>query len=195
MSAQEPQGGADANGPHVSAVLTELSFTLTVADLVAAQRAHLRGLLRRIGRSKALWVVILLAVLAGGAGVWLDAGQNASGELLLTVGLIAGCAVVGGALGLLIPYLLMPRSCRRLMRQQKSLSQTWHAELREDGLRVASPSQQGFVIWANYIAWHRGKRMVLLYHNDRLFQMIPAHAVTARAWAVFDDKLAGLPQR
>ena len=195
MSAIGEHAGVDGSEQPKSAVLAEFFFTLTVADLIAAQRAHLRGFFGRLGRRKVLWVLILLAVLSGVVGAWLVAHRQASGESLLGVAFIVGCGLVGGVLGCLAQYLLMPRYCRRLLRQQKSLSERWHAELGEDGLRVTSLSQNGFVSWANYVAWHCGEHMILLYHSDRLFQMIPVRAVTALAQTVFDSKLASVPRR
>ena len=96
---------------------------------------------------------------------------------------LAGYTLVCGAVGGLIGYdairrLWLPRSARRLFSQQKNLQRpigfTWDRQ----GLGWISENGSGRIPWDDFIKWRQNERVVLLYHSDLLFQMLPKRAFT-----------------
>jgi hypothetical protein len=74
---------------------------------------------------------------------------------------------------LLYYFALLPWKARRIFRQQKGLHHSVQIELRDDGLFSLSPRGSATVPWADLLKWKENKHLLLLYHSDVLFHMLP----------------------
>jgi len=110
--------------------------------------------------------------------------------------LVAGFALIGGAAGgavaqELVRRLLLPWRARRLFAQQKNLQRpvTFHWD--DSGLAWSSENGSGKTAWSDYVKWRQNDRLVLLYHSDVMFQMLPRRAFTSlERWRSFEAELA-----
>lgn len=105
--------------------------------------------------------------------------------------LVAGGGIVGGAVGGAIAYeaarrLVLPRRSRKLFAQQKNLRRPVEFSWDAHGLAYISANGSGNTPWTDYVKWRENERMLLLYHSDALFQMLPKRAFSN------DDQLHSL---
>lgn len=144
-----------------------IDVLLSADDYVAASMLHSRWTRKRI---------------------WTSAAATAIGLALAAVGnhwlLVAGSALAGGAIGGAVAYevarrLFLPWRARRLFAQQRSLQRpvqfTWDAE----GLSWSSANGSGRTPWSDYVKWRQNEHILLLYHSDALFQMLPKRAFSS----------------
>ncbi len=140
------------------------------ADLVEAGRIHIRNNL-----AGTAWVGALLV------GIWLYliVTRPMSLEFDLLFGLLL---LVLGALGILGGYALLlfvvaPISARIAYRQQKSLQRPFSFSWTESGFTtVRPPDSTSLMPWSDYRKWLEGKNLFLLYHSNRLYQLVPKRA-------------------
>lgn len=100
--------------------------------------------------------------------------------------IIAG-GVLGGVIGGLSCYALgwlfyLPWKARRMFRQQKSLQEVYEVDWNDEGLSVRGQRVQGVTPWRDYLKKKENAQLVLLYHSDVLFQMLPRRQFTAEQW-------------
>jgi hypothetical protein len=96
---------------------------------------------------------------------------------------LAGYMLVGSAVGGSIGHEAMrrfqlPRKARRLFSQQKNLQRPIGFTWDQHGLDWTSENGAGRIPWDDFIKWRQNERVVLLYHSDLLFQMLPKRAFT-----------------
>lgn len=151
--------------------------TLTATDYLAAQRLHQRRRFIIVCAIEALFVV------------------SAAVMLMLTNDPMA-IFVFSGFLGLFALVLLnwfivLPRKSRRYARQMK-LDQL-HIRLHWDDEALSSASEQGQArkAWRDYVKSRADQHIVLLYHADNLFTMIPARWFDSEAQRAEFLRLAG----
>lgn len=175
--------------------MVEVTFTPTAADYVAVQRTMFALQLRSrrfVGRTAGMLgcvaIVILLLLLA-------------TGERLLTAGLIAFGGTLGGAAGLAacigLNRLLLPRRARRLFAQHKTLHHEHRTLFDATGFRQQSVRADIVLPWHELLHWHVGRDTLLLYGNDMLAYFIPIRACGEGQLAQVEAILmqAGLPRR
>ena len=149
-----------------------ISGQLTEEDFLAAQRLYRQ----RCARGA---IVILLIVAAAGVALLLTTGQR------IGIGLL--CIAVGGLLGETIQSrLLLPRQARRLFRQCAAYRQPFQYSWDEDCLSVTCESGNARRRWSDYVKYRENDRVLLLYHADNLFEMLP------KAWFSGAEQMAGL---
>ncbi|OWJ63840.1 YcxB family protein [Inquilinus limosus] len=143
-----------------------ITFQFTEDDLIAAARLHVWTALTS---RKAL---LLLVVVVIGAGLIVSTLLSGSGRPDLQ-GVVA-TAVVGVPAALaILHYMSLPQNARRMYRQQKSLHETLAVEWSEDGMSWDGQTGYTRIPWNHYVKWCEDHRLLLLYHSDRLHQMLP----------------------
>lgn len=136
-----------------------ITGTISVSDYLGAQRLH---------RKPGVWWYYLASVIAIALGLALYFLSKRS------LGLIVGCAGIGGVIGeLAISAFYLPWKVRRLHRQQKTLTSpstyTWNSEF----LEASGASGHSKHEWTNYAKCKENEKIFLLYHADNLFEMFP----------------------
>jgi hypothetical protein len=139
---------------------------ISASDYLDAQRLHRAKSVRR-------YCTLSGVAIAVGVATYFFYQQN--------LGIIIGCAGVGGVIGeLVISLLYLPWKVHRLHRQQKDLASlftyTWDSEF----LEAKGISGQSKRRWNNYAKCKEDEKLFLLYHSDVLFEMFP------KAW--FQDQ-------
>lgn len=110
--------------------------------------------------------------------------------------MVAGGALIGGAIGGAVAHelarkLLLPRRARRLFAQQKNLQRPLTFHWDDSGLAWSSENGSGKTAWSDYLKRRQNDRVVLLYHSDAMFQMLPRRAFTRlEQWRSFEAELA-----
>ena len=112
-------------------------------------------------RSPALAVVVLLPLL-----IVLDAPTGVT---------------VGAALGVLIAvpvvyFIAIPWRARKIFRQQVNLQYPFEIEWDEETISFSSKSGSFVAPWQEFRKWKENDSMLLLFHSDVLYQMIPKRA-------------------
>ena len=82
---------------------------------------------------------------------------------------------------LLFQYLYRPYLLRRVFNRQKDLSTPFEWELSESGLSVGNPDGNALIPWVDFKKWAEGKEMILLYHSNNVFRMIPKRLLSAES--------------
>lgn len=173
------------------------TWFVTRADLVAAQRLHLRRLWRRPRAFVAPLVFALCVGVAAAAADptaargqvgWVQFDRMQVGRAMLyALLLVAGLRAVS--------YGLLPLGARNFRRLQPNLALPWRVELDARGLRAITPQQDVRTAWGDYVAWSEDARVVLVYRSDAVFQFLPVRALDAAFLTTFRDRVAGLPRR
>ena len=156
----------DRSTTPASAAGTSATYRITEADYVRAMQLH-----ARMGRWQLAALAVLLLALAAGAVLGPAPLRPAF------VGGLAGAAIVvaGGRWGVL-PWL-----ARRHYRRYRMIHEPFTVQLRDDGVRFASPQGDGLLLWTHILKWRSGPHDLLLYPMPRLFHIVP-RAVAARGF-------------
>lgn len=142
--------------------MTELQYTLTESQFIAAQRLHvsLRSPAQRLMR----WLTLLL-------GMALVVGSLYEGLYWLTA---------GGLIAILSPWLSWTFTTQpRLMQAYRSspaLHQLNRLALREDLLYSGDGQNQNALQWNHIIRWAENDHSLLLYLQPQLFIIVPKSA-------------------
>jgi hypothetical protein len=110
--------------------------------------------------------------------------------------LVAGGALIGGSVGGAVAYefvrrFVLPMRARRLFAQQKNLQRPVTFRWDDAGLAWSSENGSGKTAWGDYLKRRQNDRVVLLYHSDAMFQMLPKRAFeNPERWRSFEAELA-----
>ncbi|APP85749.1 YcxB family protein [Xanthomonas hortorum pv. vitians] len=139
-----------------------ISATISLEDHLAAQRLHAR-------HTAKLLIVVLVVLLLIGAGLLQLIG---AGEIIGPMLIGAGG---GGLIGLALLHVWgLPRKIKRLHAQQAALRHTYTFAWDETGLEITWADGRLRRPWSDYIRYRENEH-VLLYHNDRLFELFAPH--------------------
>ncbi len=139
-----------------------ISGIISPHDHLAAQRLHTRHQLRRA-------LAILAATLLVGLSLvlWLPPDLRVFGALLMG-------AAGGGLIGLGVTRAwILPRKVRRLHAQQAALRHVVTYAWDEAGIDVAWSGGQARRPWTDFVRCRENAQVLLLYHNDMLFEVVP----------------------
>ncbi|MDL5365288.1 YcxB family protein [Xanthomonas sp. NCPPB 2654] len=139
-----------------------ISGIISVDDYLAAQRLHTRHQLRRA------LAVLVVALLVGLVLVLsLPSAATVFGALLIG-------AAGGGLIGLGVTRAwILPRKVRRLHAQQATLRHVVTYAWNEAEIEVSWSGGQARHPWADYVRCRENAQVLLLYHNDMLFELVP----------------------
>lgn len=70
-------------------------------------------------------------------------------------------------------YLLLPWRARRIFAQQKELHEPFAMEITSEGVRTENAFVTSRRPWDFYVRWRENERLLMLYHSDARFSMIP----------------------
>ncbi|MCC4597917.1 YcxB family protein [Xanthomonas campestris pv. phormiicola] len=140
-----------------------ISGIISVDDYLAAQRLHQRRPLRRA-------LVLTATLLLAGVPLVIVGTSDA----VCVVGGMLGGIGGGGLIGLALLYgWKLPRKLRRLHAQQAALRHAITYAWDETGLEVRWSGGQARRPWTDFIRYRESPQVLLLYHNDMLFDMVP----------------------
>ncbi|MGU3664926.1 YcxB family protein [Methylobacterium sp. A49B] len=180
-------GTPEGIAPTRPVLAASRSWIVTRADLVAAQRLHLRW---RWRQPRTLLQPLFLAACAGIVTVATEPTAALWQAALAMLGMLLFTAILRVAL-----YALLPLGIGDFRRRQPNLGLDWRVELDAVGLRALTAQQDVRTPWNEYIAWAEDARMLLVYRDDTMFQFMPARACDAAFTATFRDLVASLPRR
>lgn len=75
-------------------------------------------------------------------------------------------------------YVLLPNRVKKLFAQQKELNLPIELEFTDSGLGTSNELGNSTRPWTHFIKWKENKELILLYHSDILFSMIPVRFFT-----------------
>jgi hypothetical protein len=143
---------------------TMISGSITLEDYLAAQRLHQRRSLRRVLLAMAVLLLLGLAVFAF--------AKRGSGVDI--VGVMLAAAGGGGLIGQTIQSAwTMPRKVRRLYAQQAALRHRFTYRWDEAGLEITWADGRVRRPWRDYVRYRDSPQLLMLYHNDILFDLLP----------------------
>lgn len=148
-----------------------MQMQLQDGDYLAALRLHARWTRRR-------WIITALVMLAAAVVGWASFPHWPA---------VAAGAVVGGIIGSVVWrgvawWWYLPRLARRVFAQQRILHESMEVAWSEAGLSMRQPQASSITSWANYLRRRQDERVLLLYHSEVLFQMLPRRAFDAIQW-------------
>jgi hypothetical protein len=156
---------------------------LTPDDLVAAHRLSLRP---RAGFRGACYVLLGLVVVAAAisstAIIRREAPLNSLTVPLLLVAYVA-----------IIVFVIMPWRARKIFRQQKGLQRPYTVTLESDEFVVEAHNGHMRLKWSDVHKWKYNHRLILLYHSDAIYSMIPCRVFSGPTER--DEALGFLRQR
>jgi hypothetical protein len=156
------------------------TLTITEGDVISAQRLHATPKL-----PLAMFLVAVALVVVSGAYAQ---GQLSSG------------AAIGGLIGmfgwLAIWFLVViPYRARRIYRQQRNLHLS-HAFWWDDQMvYFRSEDTEGKMRWSDFTKIKENNNMLLLYHSDSLFNMLPKRCFSnGESLESFKSHLSAIPK-
>jgi hypothetical protein len=130
------------------------------------QEHHLHAL--RLHRRKTVKVLVGVLLACAVIGVVALATDH------LFSGLILVCGGVGGAISAFAQSrLTLPRQVAKIHRQQASLHAHYTYSWDEEWLSVASEHVQAKRRWSDYAKVRENEEVLLLYHSDVMFEVLP----------------------
>jgi hypothetical protein len=96
-----------------------------------------------------------------------------TGQLEYETTFLAAPVLVFAAVIPLYRYVLLPRRIKKLFIQQKELSLPFELEITETGMFISNELGNGTRPWANFTQWKENEKLLLLYHSDVMFSIIP----------------------
>jgi murein endopeptidase len=156
-----------------------IDYTIAQEELLDAIQAHqlanftLKGL--------ALFCAgfgVLIAVITWTFGT---EGQRAAMFGSFALGGVIGLVIVAAA----IRWIVAPLSARRQYAQSAALCAEQTLSFDREKLYLNSELGDMRMPWGKFHKWHEGKRMILIYQNAQMFNLIPKRALS-------EDQLAGL---
>ena len=88
----------------------------------------------------------------------------------------------------ILGYLWVGRWARRIYRQQKVNPEnrmSWD----DEGMRIESDLGSLRAKWSDFYGWKKARKMFMVYINEALYYVVPAHALTAGQAADLEGKL------
>lgn len=139
-----------------------ISGIISADDHLAAQRLHTRHQLRRVLSVMAAMLLVGLVLL-----FLLGTETRVFGVLLIA-------AVGGGLIGLGVTRAwILPRKVRRLHAQQATLRHVVTYAWDETDIQVSWSGGQSRRPWSDFVRFRENAQVLLLYHNDMLFEVVP----------------------
>lgn len=154
-----------------------VTVTLTEDDFVAAQSLHFwqywssRETLVKFGVLGLICIAILWVVFAS------DGSDSQEIQKVMMIGAPSILLFVF-FFPVLMNLLFTGSSARKTFRQQKSLHSPIHFSWSDAGLHARTCTVDGTTPWDHYVKWRENASTILLYHSDRLFQLIPKRALS-----------------
>ena len=171
--------------------MAPLEYRLTPGDALAAARLHHRG---HVGSRFCLAVIGFFASLAGG-GIY--ALMQPSVGALGWVALVIIEVIVGLYAVLLVRHAVYPGIVvRRMFREQRNVRHTYMLSWSDRSYVLRGPTGHLDIPWSDYGRWREDKRVLLLYHSSKLYQIVPKRLLTPGAEEVIRRHLlhAGVPR-
>lgn len=177
-SANTEQGSSvptagDSNGEPI-----RFQVTLQAEDYLRANQLNLRLRLFRRGMILAflaLWIFYSLLDLFLG-GQWTGEQIIGSVTAAFPVSLAVFAAII------LVSWLYLRFSSRRLFRQNKMLSTAQSISAGANGVDFSSSLGQSHIAYALLHKWAANDHLILLYPGDNLFYLLPRRCVNEEQW-------------
>ncbi|KAB7772275.1 YcxB family protein [Xanthomonas maliensis] len=142
--------------------MNTITASISLEDHMAAQRLHARH--QAVRASVFLGVLLLV-----GLGLLLSGAGKVFGAMLL-----GGCG--GGVVALAVLHLWGIRwRVKRLHAQHVALRHTYTYSWDEDGIEIRWSAGHLRRPWSDYLRCRENARILLLYHNDQLFELFAPH--------------------
>ena len=133
--------------------------TVTEKDLFKAQQLHAKP-----NGAKTLLLILVLVLV--GFYLYDEAG-------------VAPWVLVGGILGFLGFYIVFLKyKCAKIYRQQRNLQIPFQFSWDNEGIYMKNDMGEGRIKWSDFIKHKQNKSLILLYHSDVLFNIVPKPAFT-----------------
>lgn len=140
-----------------------LTATVTENDLFKAQQLHAKP----SGAKNILFLLVLMLV---GLYLYDQAGVDP--------GILVG-AFVGGILGFVGYYVVFLKyKCAKIYRQQKNLQIPYQFSWDNDSIYMKNEMGKVRIKWSDFTKLKQNKTLILLYHSDALFNIVPKSAFT-----------------
>ncbi len=153
--------------------MDQIPVQLTLADLQAAQRLHMRAASLRTLVYFAVFIAVVGAYFSWSAPRHTPTDMFAA---FVTVGLV-GTAFLA-ALNLLSRWIVLPIRARRIFQQQKNLQRPYRVSWDAEGVQTSSANGNSKIPWMEFLKWRESAQLFLLYRSDVLFQMYPKRCFT-----------------
>lgn len=173
----------------------EVTFTRNEDDFIAAQKEWWRASFRQ-PKTWRVWAFAAFMAFLAGASIWGEGTGSVSGWLYYgVVGLALAVAAILLMLGL--QYALIPHKAGKIFDQTASYGRPSILRWNDAGYDEEAVNGSVKFGWADYRAWRDGRNVILLYHNDMLFQYLPHRVLSDDKLADFRETLArhGPPRR
>lgn len=158
-------------------MMTDIRFTFTEQDLIAAQRAWWTGVARWQAFVGVAMVIWLGCAIGFTAAAW-SGGGAAPYVLIATVLPIAICLSAGSFAAV---YVLTPRRARKAFREHKALAGEYILSWTSAALSVRAPMGSSDLPWGVFLCWLDGPETLLLYQSRNLFNAVPKRVLPAGA--------------
>ncbi|EIZ80209.1 hypothetical protein WSK_1243 [Novosphingobium sp. Rr 2-17] len=153
--------------------MTDIRFTFTEDDLVAAQRAWWTG----VARWQA-YLGVVLVIWLGCASVFTVAAWSGGGSppYILIAAMVPIALCISAAL-FALGFVQIPRRARKAFREHKALAGEYAISVTSDTLAVRAPMGSNDLPWNVFLCWLDGPETLLLYQNRNLFNAVPKRAL------------------
>jgi hypothetical protein len=97
-------------------------------------------------------------------------------EVGVSSGILLG-ACIGAVVGVLgFYFVFLPFKCARIYRQQRNLQIPFQFSWDDEGVFMKNEMAEGKTKWSDFRKYKQNKSVIMLYHSDALFNLVPKSA-------------------
>lgn len=151
--------------------------TVSLEDYVEANRLHKRAK----GSGLIAKILLLIILVAGSLDLIIDSFVNQTWVLL-----IGPLALIGAVL---LYYLYIPYQAKKIYQQQKTIQMPFTITISNEGLHVKNQFGEGNYPWNIFSNWKEGDNLILLFHSDLMFTILPKRYLNEGAIQLIHERL------
>jgi hypothetical protein len=155
----------------------KLFCQIEAKDYVEAQFIHMRP------RPVFKWLGIAILILSLAMGILTALSPREGAAFFVPYILIALPAYF------IFLRLILPIKAKKIYRQQRSLQAPFETEISGEGIQNSSEHGTSVLPWEDVHKYKIGKNLVLVYHSDVLFLMMPRRCFSGTQFHQFLDML------
>lgn len=152
-----------------------LRLDVTPTDLTRAYQLHARAQLW----SRAAFVALSISLALVAALCFVTIGDRLVIAAIILASLVGGLAFPRAMIRWRVPVV-----AGRIYRQQRSLREVWDVVCDAESLRTTSETGFSSTPWSHYTRLREDVHLLLFYHSDALFQMVPKRLLSEAQLAV-----------
>jgi len=150
----------------------QIEGTYQVEDYVQANRLHMRQKWLRNTFVRLVFYGTLFC-LSVFVGIWVAISSTDQSPLSILAAILPIILMIA-----LLGYIYLPYRMKKIFAQQKELHLPFKMQISEAGIHSENSLGQGTRPWNMFTKWKEDQKIMMIYHSDVMFSMLPKRLLT-----------------